>query len=688
MKSKLLIGFLITLTVLLFMITVFLAVMVLDEKGILDLATIKQKFHATPAPERPIVRKSKPSSVKPTKVKTTKPEIVSEKPKPTNQEYRIQISVHDPNGQAIENAHIEFPTLDITERIQHGRWTSGNRFKLETIKNLQPVVTSPGYQVSNVMPPQIDENALTVKYDIEMRKIVANAVNLHLTLIAGAWGLLAPLQLKQGQENLALIDQLEKDISIPKKQLATPLRLEGDYYQPVVFQVDPNQPNVTIRLQPRLVTVQVKDSMGIYTDRLDNIQVFINGKLLQKTNARGEAVIPIPKFGPVTLTFFKQGIFPKQKKTIVIRNSEQAITIPLVPAKHLAIVQFVDEQQIPIPNEVIEITGQRLSLRGKTDKQGVFRLSHWYLKSDVPYRVRFPRLHIERRDFIIEKPYYDTQKLFTFIIPLRFDCLVEADDPSAQIEIINAKGERVSHGVGKLSVSLPQGTYKVVATRNGVQFTQLFDPKDNTTITIRTRDIVEYLRERIKQGYHPTKEEYQDLWNYPTDGPHYVESLYMAGTLAMENKEYVKAYQAFNRYAIANPQAKYDVLFLIRFGETALEMAKGGSAENRVNILEKARQQLLTAQTYYKEKITIKKRREIALRIYADLAEVNFELFNIYKEMDNFNYERAARDTREAIEAFNLRYQAAENENGYEVALFKKQYLRLADIHEALDMAY
>ncbi len=67
---------------------------------------------------------------------------------------------------------------------------------------------------------------------------------------------------------------------------------------------------------------------------------------------------------------------------------------------------------------------------------------------------------------------------------------------------------------------------------------------------------------------------------------------------------------------------------------------------------------------------------------------MNFELFNLYKELDNFNYERAARDTREAIEAFNLRYQAAENENGYEVGLFKKQYLRLVDIHEALDMAY
>ena len=685
MKSKFVIGLLLILVVLLFTITIFLAVLVLDSRGIIHLAEIKEKLQSKPAAEHPVA----PSHQKAPRRKTEHRVTEKTVPNPNqSSNYKLQILVYDNQGKAIPHGEVSIPSLQLTGQVQNGRWISAREFPLKKLQSVQPTVSASGYQMVDILPPAIHSRNRVVQYKVTMKKITAGSIALHLKLKLGTWGLLAPLQLKQGNEKLAIIDKPEKEVMLPRNRLAAPLRLEGNYYQPVAFQVDPSQPRVTIQLKPNLVTVQVRDSLGIYADKLANVQVAINGMVLQKTNARGEALVPVPQFGVVKFTFHKPGVFPKQQKTVVIRNPQDVVTVALIPTKHHALIKFVDDRKTPIANEMVEITGQRLSLQGKTDQNGVFRLSHWYLRPDVTYRVRFPRLHIERRDLTIAREYFNTDKAFAYIVPLRFDCLVEADVPDARIEIINAKGERVSNGVGKLSVSLPQGSYKIIAERNGVKYTRVFDPRENPTVTIRTSDIVEYLQERIKQGYHPTKEEYQELWNYPTDGPHYVESLYMAGTLAMENKEFIKAYQAFNRYLIANPQAQYDVIFLIRFAETALEVAKGGSAQNRINMLEKARQQLLTAQTFYKEKITIKKRREVALRIFADLAEVNFELFNLYKELDNFNYERAARDTREAIEAFNLRYQAAENENGYEVGLFKKQYLRLVDIHEALDMAY
>lgn len=555
---------------------------------------------------------------------------------------------------------------------------------IEMVAQLQP--GTPDYQLQgtpaiSTLPDGSQQIVLTLS-SVEK----SNKVKVRLLLKTGRQGLLAPLKLRQGEKTIATIQSDSSELYLPKETLAEPFQLTGPFYQPFSFQVDPLNPVVVIPLEPLQVALQVTDSTGIYADRLDGLQIAYRGRPIARTNDRGEALVPIPKPGPVVLELEKPGYFPRQKRRLVVDDLSKLYKITVVPQPHFVVVQFIDDQKVPIKNARVTLTGRQVSLLGKTDDQGLVLFRHWYLRPGAKYRITFPDLQVEYPDFVIEKDYFDQKTPVPVMLTLRFDCLIQADAPDASLRLLDAHGQVLAEGTGELTIALPQGTYKVEARRNGTTFSRLFNPSEETTIQVRTSDIVVYLKSRLAEGYQPTEQDWQALWNYPTDGPHYVESLRLAGTLAFEQQKYVQAYQAFNRYLVARPEAQYDVLFLLRFGETALEIAQKGSPENRVAMLEKAKQHLTGAQMLYMEKIAIKKRREVALRVYYDLAEVNFALFNLYREMENLNYEQAGRDALAAIENFMLRYRSAQQDGAPEAGTFKEQYLRLKDIQEAVQV--
>ncbi len=647
-----------------------------------------------PAASRNAVEsKSKePVSTPPTESKRTKPEpIVEGTDMPTEQAgakplQTFQVKVLDASGSPLAGIPLVAGKRNLGTTDDSGSLSATVPVDevLDFVTGLQP--HTPDYQLK--APPAVqtlpDNSRKVVLTLTPVEK--TNKVRVKLVLQTESRGLLAPLKLCQGDKTLATIRQDSIQLYLPKESLAEPFQLTGPFYQPFSFQVDPEHPVVLVPLEARQIAVQVSDSTGLYADKMEGLRILYHGKLLAQTNARGEALVPIPAAGSVTFELEKPGYFRRQKHTVEVTDLSRLYKITVVPDPHFVVVQFIDDQKAPIKNARVSLTGQRVSLITRTDEQGLALFRHWYLAVGRKYRIRFPDFQVEYPDFVIDKTYFDQKTPMPVMIRLRFDCLIQADDPDASLRLMDAHGQVLAEGQGELTVALPLGTYKVEAQRNGATFSRLFNSGKERTIQVRTRDIVVFLKSRLASGYQPTEQDWQALWNYPTDGPHYVESLRLAGTLAFEKKQYVQAYQAFNRYLIAQPEARYDVLFLLRFAETALEIAQKGSPENRIRMLEKARQQLTSAQMLYMEKIAIKKHREVALRVYYDLAEVNFALFNLYRQLENLNDQQAGRDALVAIEHFMLRYQKAQREGTPEAEKFKQQYLRLKDIQEAVQV--
>ncbi|NOX37020.1 MAG: hypothetical protein GXO78_05730 [Calditrichaeota bacterium] len=598
--------------------------------------------------------------------------------------YNLEVITTSPDARPLPGVDVFINDQRVGQTDESGMLIIGRQLTEDEIYQLRVAPQLAGYRLSNREGPIVvpEQNSITYRFTlVPARK--KNAVQIRLSLQTNGYPILAPLKLYHGSESIAVVDRPEVTISVDMERLSDPLRIEGPYFKPQNFQVDPENPDVTLPLEPLLVQIQCADSVGIYNDRLEGIEIYYRGQRVAVSKAEGRALVHIPRPGFLELVFYKPHVFPRQKKRLQITDLSQVYKVNLIPTPHYCYVQFVDQNENPIAGQEVFLVGRRVSENRRTNEKGIVKFTSWFLRPGVKYNLRFPSFNYTTSEFSIDESYFDADQVMVYQVNLEIECLVEADQADAQIEVYDPRGRLVASGTGKVSTRLAMGNYKAVAKVKGETYRKIFNPARDQYVKIRTTDIVQFLKKKLPRGYKPTEEDYQALKNYPVTDPFYNESLKLLGQLAMEREEYVVAYQAYNRYYQAVTLSRYDPQFLTHFGEAALKMAKRGSRENRMNFLLRAKEHLEAARTYYKEKIAMKYRDDYALRIFYDLSEVNYQLYIIYRDLENPEYERIAEDAQIAIEDFLFRYEKLSSGSPLK-RKYEKQYLRVKDIYENL----